>query len=99
MQQLEGIENDLLQTFLEHIPDHVYFKDLASRFLRISNFLATLFGLSDAFNSLAETLAYIKVVDGLRAKAAIATAGFAGLTVSELQGLDWKDRYDGQWHM
>jgi integrase len=51
------------------------------------------------FNSLAETLAYIKVVDGLRAKAAIATAGFAGLTVSELQGLDWKDRYDGHWHV
>ena len=51
------------------------------------------------FNSLAETLAYIKVVDGLRAKTAIATAGFAGLTVSELQGLDWKDRYDGQWHV
>ena len=99
MQQLEGIENDLLQAFLEHIPDHVYFKDLASRFLRISHSLATLFGLSDAFNSLAETLAYIKVVDGLRAKAAIATAGFAGLTVSELQGLDWKDFYDGQWHV
>jgi hypothetical protein len=50
------------------------------------------------FNSLAETLTYIKVVDGLGAKA-IATAGFAGLTVSELQGLDWKDRYDGQWHV
>jgi len=51
------------------------------------------------FDSLAETLAYIKVVDGLRAKAAIATAGFAGLTVSELQGIDWSDRYDGQWHV
>jgi integrase len=51
------------------------------------------------FNSLAEALAYIKVVDGLRAKTAIATAGFAGLTVSELQGLDWKDCYDGQWHV
>jgi hypothetical protein len=51
------------------------------------------------FNSLAETLAYIKVVDGLRAKTAIATAGFAGLTVSELQGLDWKDRHGGQWHV
>jgi integrase len=51
------------------------------------------------FNSLAETLAYIKVANGLRAKTAIATAAFAGLTVSELQGLDWKDRYDGQWHV
>jgi hypothetical protein len=45
------------------------------------------------------TLAYIRVVDGLRAKAAIATARFAGLTVSEPQGLDWEERYDGQWHV
>jgi len=51
------------------------------------------------FNSLSDTLAYIETVDGLRAKAAVATAAFAGLTVSELQGLDWKDRYDGQWHV
>src|ERR1700730_2389749 len=51
------------------------------------------------FNSLVETLSYIEVVDGLRAKTATATAGFAGLTVSELQWLDWKDRYDGQWHV
>jgi integrase len=51
------------------------------------------------FNSLAETLTYIKVVDGVRAKAAMTTAGFGGLTVSELQGLDWKDRYGGQWHV
>jgi integrase len=52
-----------------------------------------------SFNSLSETLAYIKVVDGLRAKAAIATAAFAGLTVSVLQGLDWKNRCDGQRHV
>ena len=51
------------------------------------------------FNSLSDTLAYIEMVDGLRARAAIATAAFAGLTVSELQGLDWTDRYDGQWHV
>ena len=51
------------------------------------------------FNSLSDTLAYIETVDGLRAKAAVATAAFAGLTVSELQGLDWKDRCDGQWHV
>jgi hypothetical protein len=40
-----------------------------------------------SFNSLSKTIAYIKVADGLKARAAIATAGFAGLTVSELQGL------------
>src|SRR5437763_10785243 len=48
VQQLEGIENDLLQAFLEHIPDDVYFKDRDSRFVRISRSLASRFGLSDA---------------------------------------------------
>jgi PAS domain S-box-containing protein len=38
---------ELLSAFLEYIPDHVYFKDLDSRFVRISRSLATHFGLSD----------------------------------------------------
>jgi integrase len=48
---------------------------------------------------LSDVLTSIEMVDGLRARAAIATAAFARLTVSELEGLDWKDRYDGQWHV
>src|SRR5438874_7001914 len=48
VQQLEGIENDLLQAFLEHIPDDVYFKHRDSLFGRISLSLASQFGLSDA---------------------------------------------------
>lgn len=40
------LEQELLDAFLEHIPDGVYFKDLDSRFVRISRSLATHFGLS-----------------------------------------------------
>lgn len=41
------LEQELLNAFLEHIPDSVYFKDLDSRFVRISRSLATHCGLSD----------------------------------------------------
>jgi PAS domain S-box-containing protein len=37
----------LLDTFLEQTPDHVYFKDAASRFIRISSALAQWLGLDD----------------------------------------------------
>ncbi|MBN1887220.1 MAG: SpoIIE family protein phosphatase [Thermoflexales bacterium] len=38
----------ILDTFMENIPDSVYFKDLASRFTRINKALALHFGLSDS---------------------------------------------------
>jgi diguanylate cyclase (GGDEF)-like protein/PAS domain S-box-containing protein len=50
-----SIDPDLLSAFLEHIPDRVYFKDLDSRFVRISRSLATHFGLSDPAQALNRT--------------------------------------------
>lgn len=40
-------EGELLEAFLENIPDNVYFKDRSSRFLRISNAMANYCGLAD----------------------------------------------------
>jgi two-component system, sensor histidine kinase and response regulator len=41
-------ERYLLETLMENLPDAIYFKDLESRFLRISRGLADKFGLADA---------------------------------------------------
>ncbi|WP_184223179.1 putative bifunctional diguanylate cyclase/phosphodiesterase [Granulicella aggregans] len=41
------IDHDLLEAFLRHIPDNVFFKDRDSRFLRISRAMAEYIGLPD----------------------------------------------------
>jgi diguanylate cyclase (GGDEF)-like protein/PAS domain S-box-containing protein len=41
------MERELLDAFLEHIPDNVFFKDRDSRFVRISRAMANYFGLAD----------------------------------------------------
>lgn len=48
-------DRDFLNAFLEHIPDHVYFKDRNSRFLRVNRALANSFGLSDPAEATAKT--------------------------------------------
>ena len=40
-------EQYFMQTLMDHLPDHIYFKDAASRFIRISRSLAQFFGLDD----------------------------------------------------
>lgn len=55
MRRIQGTEENLLQAFLEHIPDGVYFKDCQSRFVRISRSLAVHFGLSDPAEAIHKT--------------------------------------------
>ncbi len=45
----------LLDTFMEHTPDHVYFKDEKSRFIRVSRALALSFGLESASDVIGRT--------------------------------------------
>lgn len=45
----------MLHTFLEHIPDGVYFKDRGSRFVRVSRSLASRFGLGSAAEAINKT--------------------------------------------
>ncbi len=48
-------ERCLLHTLMDNLPDTIYFKDAASRFLRINKALTTSFGLSDPAQALGKT--------------------------------------------
>lgn len=53
------LDRDLLDTFLEYIPDNVFFKDRNSRFVRISRSMARYIGLSDPAEAIHKTDAEI----------------------------------------
>jgi PAS domain S-box-containing protein len=48
-------EHSLFLMLMEHVPDHVYFKDQASRFLRISKSLSRTLGLQNPSEALGKT--------------------------------------------
>jgi len=48
-------ERNLLHTLMDHLPDNIYFKDAASRFIRISKAMATQFGLNDPAEAVGKT--------------------------------------------
>ena len=48
-------EGDLLHTLMENTPDHIYFKDRESRFIRINRSLADQFGLENAIDAVNKT--------------------------------------------
>jgi PAS domain S-box-containing protein len=48
-------ERHLLHALMDNLPDNVYFKDAAGRFLRINKALTTYFGLSDPAQAIGKT--------------------------------------------
>ncbi len=50
------VERELLDTLLKTCPDAIYFKDVDSRYLRISQWLATRLGLADPADAVGKTL-------------------------------------------
>jgi PAS domain S-box-containing protein len=50
-----NFEQNLLRSLMDTVPDHIYFKDLNSRFLRMSKSQAEKFGLSDPAQAIGKT--------------------------------------------
>src|SRR5437867_7636431 len=48
-------ERFLMETLMDHVPDHIYFKDLQSRFLRVNRSLAEVFKLKEPSESIGRT--------------------------------------------
>lgn len=48
-------ERDLLQTLMDNIPDHIYFKDIEGRFTRINKAMAEYVGLEDPEEAVGKT--------------------------------------------
>jgi diguanylate cyclase (GGDEF)-like protein/PAS domain S-box-containing protein len=53
--QKHRVDQDLLDAFMEHIPDNVFFKDRDSRFVRISRAMANYCGLADPAHAVNKT--------------------------------------------
>jgi PAS domain S-box-containing protein len=51
----DGEHHDLVNALMENSTDHIYFKDLNGRFLRISKTQAHLFGLRDPAEAIGKT--------------------------------------------
>lgn len=51
----KDLDRELLDAFLEHIPDNVFFKDRDSRFVRVSRAMATYCGLADPRQAVGKT--------------------------------------------
>ena len=54
-EQAQQRESALLKALLQHVPDAIYFKDSASRFTRISECMAHMFGLGNASEAIDRT--------------------------------------------
>ena len=55
MEKTLNFEQYLMLDLMNNIPDHIYFKDCESRFIRINNAMAQLFGLSDPGQAVGKT--------------------------------------------
>jgi len=53
--QTHSQESDFLHTLMDNAPDHIYFKDIESKFIRINRSLANRFGLKNPANAVGKS--------------------------------------------
>lgn len=90
------LERDLLEAFLEHIPDHVYFKDCNSRFICVNKAMANYFGLKAPQEALSKSDADIfsseHAVEALESEREIMRTGKGAIGIEEKE--TWPDGHE-----
>jgi two-component system, sensor histidine kinase and response regulator len=97
-EQAQQRESALLQALLQHVPDAIYFKDKASRFTRISENMAGMFGLKSAAEAVHRTDADFFTADhasqARQDELRIMQTGES--IVGRIERVTWRDR-DATW--
>ncbi len=85
----------LLNSLMDHLPEHIYFKDAHSRFIRISRSLAKAFGLEDPSEAIGKTdFDFFSAEHARRAFHDEQTIMRSGKTISMEEKETWPDRPD-----
>jgi two-component system sensor histidine kinase/response regulator len=88
-------EQYLVNTLLNNLPDHIYFKDLESRFIRINKSHAQSFGLSDPSQAVGKTdFDFFTEEHARQAYEDEQAIILTGLPLSKEERLTWPDRPD-----
>jgi PAS domain S-box-containing protein len=97
----EAFDNErfLLQTLLQNVPDHIYFKDRDSRFIRVSNSLAEAFGVDSPSHVLGKSDKdfFEEVASSQRANDELSLVNGDEEFIEKIESQNWSEEQGTTW--